>query len=102
MLKFNTHKDFPRGKRACTGCGEPHYACYDCEAPSIAEGHNTALSTVGNLGRRLDIKKVLKVIEAWVEKYSDPYEEILYDGQRESIAIDIKNAFDKGELTEDV
>ena len=80
MLKFNTHKNFPED-----------------------DGFGTTLSTVGNLGRRLDVDKLAKLLcKPNMLKNPDRPKYIVWQGNAEYLAEALSTAYDKGLLTEDV
>ena len=51
-----------------------------------------AMGLIEALYKPLDKDELEKIIDDWVKKYSDPFEEILYKGQREGIVDAIINA----------
>ena len=93
-LKFNTHKNFPGEKDTNKECPQPYNLAYENLIPEI-KGFNKCLSTVGNLGRRLDVGQVIEILKCH-ENGRFGIED------RGILAQAIADAFDKGELTEDV
>ena len=111
-LKFDTHKNFPKEK---VYTEEGHYESKDTYPLSSFyedKGFNTALSTVGNLGRRLDVDKMVEImLNISKAKSKEQIAEVDKKGlwgadlitvELKDFAIALSTAYDKGLLTEDV